>query len=87
MTVTTTPTTITQLITALGGALPAKYRPCVPAPTRDGKVHISTALTGSTAPNTPTTSLCGDPAVILGSSVVPNFVICTTCWEDFVSRS
>jgi hypothetical protein len=83
---TATPTSITQLSAALNGALPTKFKPCVPTPTRDGKIHISTALTGSTAPNTPTTSLCGDASVIFGASIVPNFVICTDCWAAFVNR-
>jgi predicted transcriptional regulator len=84
---TATPTSIVQLEAALNGALPTRYRPCVPAPTRDGKIHISVALTGSTSPNTPTTAFCGAPAVIIGSSVVPDFVLCTSCWEDFLAAA
>ena len=82
-----TPTSLSQLNTALDGALPTKYRPCVPSPTRDGKIHISTALTGSTEPNTPTTALCGAQSVIIGSIVIVNFVLCDVCWQAFINRS
>jgi hypothetical protein len=85
-----TPSSVAQLNSALAQALPTQYRPCVPAPTRDGKIHISIGYGSSDPvpnPNQPTTSLCGEASVVAGSTVVPDFVICPVCWEDFLDRT
>jgi hypothetical protein len=87
---TATPTSIAQLNSALAAALPTKFKPCVPAPTRDGKIHISIGYVPPEPvpnPNQPTTSLCGEASVVTGSTVIPDFVICTLCWEDFLNRT
>ncbi|GAA4180630.1 hypothetical protein [Gryllotalpicola koreensis] len=84
-----TPTSITQLVTALAGALPTRYKPCVPVPNPGTYIHISEAYVPPATPpaaGQPTQSLCGDASTVLGAVVVPNFAICTTCWEAFVAR-
>lgn len=89
MLMTATPTSIAALETALLGALPDKYKPCVPAPTRDGKIHISIAYVppaGVPGTGQPTKTLSGDnPATVLGPAVIPGFVICPECWEAFIA--
>lgn len=76
------PTSYNALNTLL---LPTKYRPCLPTPTPDGQFHISTALTGSMTPGTPTDTMCGSTAKVSGSTLGP-FVLHTQCWEIYEAQ-
>ncbi|GAA4164962.1 hypothetical protein GCM10022286_27450 [Gryllotalpicola daejeonensis] len=85
---TATPTSMAQLIAALTGALPTKFRPCIPTPS-DKLIHISQGYSEGEpvpAPGESTHALCGPQMTVDGAVIVPNFVICATCWADFLAQ-
>lgn len=76
-----------QLLAALTGALPTRYRPCIPTP-GDKLIHISEGYTDGEpvpAPGQPTNALCGPAMTVDGATLVPNFVICATCWAAYLA--